>query len=514
MLPSNTKLQRDELLTRLRTKSPQHFSKLVRLFDERNDIIEHNQGLVYTPNGKAEEFIKVVGANETFVSMFVAANGVGKSAAGANIVANIVFGKQSKWFDQPVFKHWPYLNKGRIISDPTTIKEKIIPELRKWFPVNESTKLPLAHFEESKEGKNYVCKITCQNGWIIDVMSTEQAVKEFESADLGFVWIDEPIPQDRFMATLARGRLGMIVFWTMTPLFNAAWIKDWMDKNVTTGIANYVEAEIEDNCKIHGTRGILEHNFIQRMADGMPEEEREARIFGRFGHLIGRVHKKFSRKVHVIKPFKIDPTRFTTYVALDPHPRVPDHALYLCVDKNGTKYFTSEIIHEGDIKLFHERMLEHEEKRGYRMESRIIDPSAFNDDQHREEASIGSQLFELGQTWVKGSKDLMAGIKRLNVALDYETVQGKFIKQPEMFVFDTCPVFIKQIEEYVWQEWKGTNKDEKQPRATPRDRDDHQVENAHRLLLAEPEYVPFQFRTDGKDGVDFEQEMKSLDPYA
>jgi len=486
---------------------------LVDLFEERRDIIEHNQSLTYIPNGKAEEFIKMVGANETFVSMFVAANGVGKSAAGANIVANILFGRQSKYFDLPLFRDWPYLKKGRIISDPTTIKEKIIPELRKWFPVNEADKIPDANFQESKEGKNYVCKIETKDGWVIDIMSTEQAPKEFESADLGFVWIDEPIPQDRFMATLARGRMGMIVFWTMTPLFNAAWIKEWMDKNVQTGLADYVEAEVEDNCKTHGVRGILDHTFIKRMADGMPEEEREARIFGRFGHLIGRVHKKFSRKVHVIKPFRIDPRKYVTYVALDPHPRVPDHVLYMCVDSNGTKYFTSEIVHQGDIKLLHERLLEHEEKRFYRMETRIIDPSAFNDDQHREQPSIGSQLFEMGQTWIKGSKDLAAGIKRLNTALDYEIVQGRMIKPPEIYIFDSCPVAIKQLEEYVWQEWKGTSKDEKQPRAVPRDKDDHQVENMHRLLLADASFIPYQFSNERGSGVDFDQEIKELDPY-
>lgn len=496
------------------TKSPKHYQRLQKLYNERRDIIEHNQALAYTPNGKAQEFIEMVGANDTFVSMFVAANGVGKSAAGANVVTNIVFGKQSKWFDHPLFNKWPYLKKGRIISDPTTIKEKIIPELRKWFPVNESNRLPLAQFEENKEGKNYVCKITTKTGWVIDIMSTEQAVKEFESADLGFVWIDEPIPQDRFMATLARGRMGMVVFWTMTPLFNAAWIKDWMDTNINNGIANYVEAEIEDNCKVHGERGILEHAFIKRMSDGMPEEEREARIFGRFGHLIGRVHKKFSRKIHVIKPFKIDPRRFTTYVALDPHPRVPDHILYMSVDSKGTKYFTSEIVHQGDIKLLHERLLEHEEKRFYRIDQRIIDPSAFNDDQHREQPSVGSQLFDLGQTWVKGSKDLVAGIKRMNTALEYQLVQGKMLQSPEMYVFDSCPVFIKQLEEYVWQEWKGTSKDEKQPNPHPRDKNDHQVENAHRLLLANASFVPYQFHREYNSGVDYEQEFKDLDPYA
>ncbi|MFA5340688.1 MAG: hypothetical protein WC332_02820, partial [Clostridia bacterium] len=35
-----------------------------------------------------------------------------------------------------LYKDFPYLKRGRIVSDPTTIREKIIPELKLWFPSN------------------------------------------------------------------------------------------------------------------------------------------------------------------------------------------------------------------------------------------------------------------------------------------------------------------------------------------------------------------------------------------
>ncbi len=78
------------------------------------------------------------GSDQKFISLFIGGNGTGKTSAGANIVANICYGPQNKFFDYELFKNWPYLKKGRIISDPTTLKEKIIPELKKWFPANES----------------------------------------------------------------------------------------------------------------------------------------------------------------------------------------------------------------------------------------------------------------------------------------------------------------------------------------------------------------------------------------
>lgn len=464
--------------------------------------------------------------------MFCAANGVGKSCTGANIVTNICFGPQNPWFrsqafewvdnegvrrlrqarSMPLFEKFPYIKRGRIISDPTTIKSKIIPELEKWFPVNEATKMPEAHFEMGKEGKNYVCKIRTNTGWEIDLMSTEQDAKEFESADLGFVWIDEPMPKDKFMATLARGRLGMAVFWTFTPLTFSAWIKEWMDEHADGEYADYVEAEMEDNCKIHGVRGILEHVNIQRIVDGMPEDELEARAFGKFGHLIGRVHKDFRRKVHVIKPFPINPKEFTTYKALDPHARTPDHVLYMSVNSIGQRYITGEVISSGNTKELYARMKAFEEAMGFRIQDRIIDPSAYNDDQHKEEKSLGSMLFDLGESYVKGSKDLMAGIKCTNDALSYQMNNGNMVRKPQIYFFDTCPVMIKQIEQYVWQEWKGASKDTKQLNARPRDKDDHQCENLHRLLLHDCRYIPYQI-AQKQSGNNYEEEVRELDPY-
>ncbi len=459
---------------------------------------ENNKAQTFVPNGKAEEFIKLVGSDEKFVNMFIGANGTSKTSTGANMVTNIVFGVQNEWFEHPLFQEFPYIKKGRIISDPTTIKEKIIPELEKWFPANESKKIPQANFETAKEGKNYVCKIRTKTGWTIDIMSTEQDAKEFESVDLGFVWIDEPMPKDRFLATIARGRMGMIMFWTFTPLSYSAWIKNWMDEHIETGEADYVEAEMEDNCQLHGVRGFFKHKHIKRIADSYPEDEKEARVFGKFGHLIGRVHKGFSRKIHVIKPFPLNERDFTVYQALDPHPRTADHTLYMAVRKNGQCYITGEIIHEGvdekAVKRMGERMKAYESSMNMRIETRIIDPSAYNDDQHQKEKSVGAQFFDKGFNFIKGSKDLMGCIKKTDEALSFQKKKGLMVIHPEIYIFDTCPVTIKQLEEYVWSEWKGTSKDEKQPNARPKDINDHQVENLHRLIIYPTPFVPYQLR--------------------
>lgn len=452
------------------------------------------------------------GMNNSVVCLFCAANGTGKSTVGANILTNLVYGPQNEWFKLPLFEKWPFLKRGRIISDPTTIKSKIIPELEKWFPKNEVKRFPEAAYELGKEGKNYICKIETNTGWTIDIMSTEQDTKEFESADIGFVWIDEPMPKDKFMATLARGRMGMVVIWTFTPLTYSAWIKEWMDEHADGSYADYVEAEMEDACKIHGVRGHLEHANIMRIANGYPDDEKEARVFGKFGHLIGRVHKNFKRKIHVVKPFPIKEKDYTTYMALDPHPNTADHVMYLSVDRHGRKFISGEVISQGGCKDLYERCATFENNMHYRIEDRLIDPSAFNEDQHKKEPSVGSQLMDLGWNHIiRGSKDLMAGIKRTNDAFDYTMSEGKMIDPPELYIFENCPVTIKQLEEYVWQEYKGATKDDKKASSRPRDKDDHQPENLHRLLLHEPTYT-YPFR-NAFGAVDYVEELEEVDPY-
>jgi len=471
----------------------------------------------YVPNGKAEQFINMVGSDKHFVNMFIGANGTSKTGTGANIVANIVFGPQSEWFEKPLYQNFPYIKKGRIISDPTTIKEKIIPELIKWLPRNTYKNFPEKLYETTKEGKYYASKFIFNNGWVIDIMSNEQDLKSFESVDLGFVWIDEPMPKDKFLATLARGRLGMIVFWTYTPLFQAGWIKDWIDEHINDDLANYIEAEMEDNCRIHGLRGFFDHKAIARMADSFPEDEKEARVFGKFGHLLGRVHKRFSRKIHVIKPFPLNEREWTTYKALDPHPRVQDHVLYMSVNSKGTKIISAELLSDGLVKTLYSRMVELETKMHFRIEDRIIDPSAFNDNQHTKEKSVGTQLADLGEKWISGSKNLMAGIKRLEDAFDYEMRGGKFIKEPEIYIFDSCPVTIKQLEEYVWAEYKGASADDREKSGRPKDKNDHMPENMHRLILHEPKFIPYQFRrgapTQARSSGSSEIADNDFDPY-
>lgn|ERR1035437_866102 len=172
----------------------------------------------FTPNGKTEQFIKLVGKGEVFISLLSAANGVGKTACGANIAAHLMYPCSCEYFNYPIYKNFPFEKKGRIVSDPTTISKQIIPELKKWFP--------FSRYQTTNESKNFESKWLTDTGFEFDLMTYEQDPKEFESVTLGWAWFDEPPPQEIYKATVSRMRKGGIIYITQTPLKGSAWLYD------------------------------------------------------------------------------------------------------------------------------------------------------------------------------------------------------------------------------------------------------------------------------------------------
>jgi len=452
-----------------------------------------------------------------YISLFIAANGVGKSAAGCNIVANIVYGKQrfdvkrSRWedrwgtapesfYDYTLFRDYPYKNKRiRIVSDPTGIKEKIVPELKKWFLSNRYE----LNYSTLKEGKNYEAKFITSTGFTIDIMSYEQSAKEFESVDCDIIWFDEPPPKDIFMASVARLRTGGQIIMTLTPLTFSAWIKDELyDKQIEKDIA-VVEADVWSNCYDHEqTRGILRTVDIDKMIQQYPEEEKLARIEGKFGHILGLVHK-INRDIHVIKPLAPNKHDYVVYVAHDTHPRVPDAINWMAVDVKGTKYIVDELIVDGTdaeiaAKIKQKDML-------WRVDRHLLDPSGFNTDKRSTEQCFGDRMMKLGINYQKGSKDLTGGIRSLNEDLQFEMKNGEMISPPTMYICDNCVHTLRELDNYVWDEYKGRQADEKNPKPKPKDKNDHNVENIHRLSIEDFRFYPF---------ITEEKEDKNFDKYA
>lgn len=457
----------------------------------------------------------MVGSGDTFICLISAANGVGKTAAGANIVAHILFGPSgNEYFEGlPLFEKWPYPSKrGRIVSDPTTVQGTLIPELKKWLPPDQ--------YNADKKGKSYEYEWTTKTGWTFDVMTYEQKTKEFEAATLSWAWFDEPPPADIFKATVARMRRGGIIFITATPLTGSAWMYDAIiakddeifGKDLRLGQRDFIYADVEDNCRQHGVRGILEHEHIEKMIAEYDEEDMQARVHGRFQHLVGLVFKKWSRKIHVIKPFQITERDYVVVQALDPHPRVEDAVAWMAIDNKGRKIICDELFISAKTPELARRITKVNDR--YRMIEMIADPSAFVEDKHQnapEQQTLAIQLWNLGLDYQRATKDRTRADRRIKDAIDYtQAPDGSFIVAPELYVFDTCHRVIWEFEHYQWDEWRGQDSSRKTPKEKPLDKDDHMMENIGRLLVQEYSWNPLPKQIYAPAGVGV---ANKLDPF-
>ena len=499
----------------LNDEQQQALLELRALREEEARRLTQEKYRYYEPSGRAAEFIDAFASGENFIVLFSAANGVGKTATCANLLAHLFWPTgENEWFKGPLFKEWPFLKRGRIVSGPTNVDKNIIPELKDWFPAGK--------YRTGKGNKKFESLWKTDTGWDFDIMTYEQDIKEFESVTLGWLWFDEPPPEAIFKACVSRLRRGGIIFIGATPLAGSAYMYDAFAtgkyevemKSSENGAlmkyqrkVAYIEADIESACREHGVRGHLRHQDIENMIAEYSEDEKQARIYGKFQHLVGMVFKKFNRKIHVMPPVNVDMRNFCVYEYLDPHPRTPDAIMWVAVDKNGTKYVVDELF----IKVSSEEDLAMKIKAKasqYRVIGRWADPSAFVVNQHETSGkSLADKLGEYGLTYQPATKSRAMSDRRIESALNYVEVNGYMMKAPEVYVFDTCPRTIFEFEHYRWQEYEGKAAEKHDPHPRPVDKDDHMIENLGRALFNEPQFMPLTRNTAT-------HEAPNLDPYA
>lgn len=368
-----------------------------------------------------------------------------------------------------------YPTKGRIIGEDFSnhIGGVIVPKLYEWVP-----KTALIKVLKSPQGKDVTWKLRHRNGGtsMIELMSYEQESDKFEGWDGDWVWFDEPPPRSIYIACW-RGlidRKGSCWF-TMTPL-KEPWINDELWSQRKPGEIEGWVFDIKDNIG-YGLTEEAVADFERQLTD----EEKTARLRGQFLHLSGIVYKEFNPQIHVVEPFDIS-ADYSVYEAIDPHPRTPTAVVWLATGPDGTKYVFDELFKADSIQNLCSFM---KVKRGKsKIYRTLIDKSVNTPDPiTKQKGLIIREFNKYGIFPQIASDDLTSGILRIKQALKVEN--GK----PEIYIFRNCIETIREFYNYIWDEYKGKSKDEKNSKNTPRDKDDHMLENLYRILLCNPIYV-------------------------
>jgi len=285
--------------------------------------------LAFIPNRGQWRVVKHMEADHVPINLgFLAGNGVGKTCFLANFMVGMLWPQylNPDWLGK--LKFWgriPGDQKGRLVcsSDDASPEGSLYDEIIKWFPKGL--------YEIKQDGKNRMNRIICNTkaGMVgVQVRTHDQKIEAHAGPNLDWVLANEPMPEKLYgenMARLRNSRLPMFWFF-MTPLKVSAWLYDLMIDGEDGYDTVTTEASIYDNCKdIEGTNGVLPRENVDAIVKNIRlhnPDEADARIYGKFQHLAGRVYKGFTREVHVIDDFDI-PDNWMLSISIDPHDSKP-----------------------------------------------------------------------------------------------------------------------------------------------------------------------------------------------
>lgn len=411
------------------------------------DKREENPLAFFVPNGAQEEFIRAIGLSpRTGKRIFIstAGNGVGKTSAAIVLLGNLIFGIQTKWFNYKLYTNkWNAPKKIWYLSEHDAFQNKLSSEIRKWFPKDRYTFI--------KAGKKYESHLESDTDWVLDCMTYDQDVTQFEAADVSVVIFDEPPPRNIYTAAITRMRMGGICVFVMTPLSHSAWIfDDLVDNKEQERYVQTFYADVEQNCSQHGIRGRLSHKQIEFIASQYDEDEKEARLHGKPKHLSGKIYKSLhpSQHRHFQLASAFPQGLNSIYCAMDIHDRRPPAIVWIAANVNGKKYIIDEFPNDPQIPYHTMKsttltfsdiatiIVDRERANGWDPQKiiRVMDPNYGR----RQMAVLGLTIQEyfasLGLYFITDvNDDLFAGHGAIKNLLKVD-LDGK----PNLFIGDTC----------------------------------------------------------------------------
>jgi len=238
------------------------------------------------------------------IKAFFGGNRVGKTVAGAVEAVCHALGYSRFRKLKP--------SSGWVVSLSGDVQKEVAQkEILKWLPKKEISNIIVRHGRKDDLEGSLIEKIVLKNGCFIGFKTCEQGRESFQGASLGWIYFDEEPPLDIYQECQMRiiDQKGDMWF-AMTPLKGLTWIYSLIFLNERNDSdIEYWMAEWEDN-------PWLSKDEIEKLISIMPEEEREARQFGRFTSLCGFAFPELRKDIH-IKKIQAVPDWYKRYVSID-----------------------------------------------------------------------------------------------------------------------------------------------------------------------------------------------------
>jgi hypothetical protein len=223
----------------------------------------------------------------------------------------------------------------------------------------------------------------------------------------------------------------------------------------------------------------------------LTEDEKEARLHGNFRHLVGRIYKEFDPSVHLVEGKKINRhSSWPIFFVCDPHDRKPHFGIWATVDPMGTIYVIDEIRFKGTIEKFSKEVL----KREIVNKIRPLEVVRIGDPNKMETPTAVTGL-KLKTEFAKWSLHFITNVND-DLAMGHLAVKGMLMwdqnspisstNRPRLYFFkETTQGIIQQIQTYVWDEWRSSEKSQKEK---PKDANKDFPDCVRYLIMFNPQY--------------------------
>jgi len=302
-----------------------------------------------------------------------------------------------------------------------------------------------------KNQSGITTKWALTNGNTFIIMSCEQDAMAFETVVADYVWVNEPIPRDRYLALIkgfmvSKGRLII----TAT-LLKDVWVWDeFIDSTDPNKV--YFVMDISDNLIENG--GMLTQVDIDEYASSLDPDEREVRLHGRPRHLVGMIYNRrglFQQEIHVQDLSKFDFKNQDIYSLaqiLDPHDAIPHAIIWRAVNSSGACYYYKEGWIDGDIEDI-SKFIKAQEI-GYTVEQRTIDPNFGNKTYGNTKLTVKEEFAKHGLYYDDAIDDVELGHMKVRQGLKYDPDKELGLGNYPKILFDkTLTHTIKSISRYA-----------------------------------------------------------------
>lgn len=242
----------------------------------------------------------------------------------------------------------------------------------------------------------------------------------------------------------------------------------------------------------------LPDGYVETMLDTWSEDRIKREIYADEDSFEGQVYTEFNQQIHVISPFKI-PAHWPKVVGADHGFRNPAAWIWGAIDDDENLYIYREFYQSG--WLINEILNgKKDDKTGKRIpelpgtielckneviDGIYMDPStkAKRGKQAGSEWDEYLENFPANWSLLPANNAKTAGIDRVKQFLKIDPK----LKQPKMFIFNTCVNLINEIQQYRYQELSSSRKGRLAEKEEPVKINDHALDALRYLVMSRPE---------------------------